>query len=184
MVGDGAVGKTSLLSAWADGRVPREYIPSTLESGERTVCIHGRDVRLAFADSCGDQDHGGRLRLMAYSGVHVVLVCFSVVQPTSRDSVRTLWLPEAVSAACPRDRVLLVGTKCDLRVDAATQSWLRERHASPTTPEEGRALAAELGVAGYVECSASTGQDVAAVFAHAVHVASHAAGERAVNVWR
>lgn len=95
------------------------------------------------------------------------LICFSVVSPTSFANVRTKWWPE-VTHHCPSAKLILVGTKLDLREEKETIERLREKGQAPITPDEGRALVKEIGAHTYMECSALTQKGLKQVFDRAI----------------
>ena len=58
------------------------------------------------------------------------LVCFSVLDQHSLDSVKSKWIPE-VRRQCPSAPILLVGTKMDLRgtkAEVSTKKVVRGRY--------------------------------------------------------
>mmetsp|Transcript_4635 Transcript_4635/g.9028 ORF Transcript_4635/g.9028 Transcript_4635/m.9028 type:complete len:83 (+) Transcript_4635:509-757(+) len=69
--------------------------------------------------------------------------------------------------------MILVGTKHDLREDSSTISELAKKGQKPITPQMGEALAKELGMKKYMECSACTQHNVKEVFDEAVRVQLH-----------
>ena len=72
------------------------------------------------------------------------------------------WYPE-VAHFCEGTPLILVGTKIDLRKDEQTRRMLGAQGQSPVTPEQGGAVAREIG-AKYIECSAKLGVGVQEVF--------------------
>ena len=54
----------------------------------------------------------------------VFLVCFSIVHPSSFESVRVRWAPE-LKLHCPKTPIVLVGTKLEKREDKAKIEKLR-----------------------------------------------------------
>ncbi len=90
-----------------------------------------------------------RLRPLAYVNADLFFICFSLVSRSSFESVTTMWKPE-VSHYRPEAKILLVGTKLDLR---SNTEKLDEAHVST---EEGMALAKEISAIGYAECSVLT----------------------------
>ncbi|KAH8834834.1 P-loop containing nucleoside triphosphate hydrolase protein [Flagelloscypha sp. PMI_526] len=83
----------------------------------------------------------------------VVILCFSVVDPSSFKAVADHWHPEIMKWG-PKAKILLVGTKSDLLLSETNLEELRLRHLSPIQREQGHALAKYIGAYAYVECSA------------------------------
>jgi Rho family protein len=79
------------------------------------------------------------------------------------------WYPE-ISHFTPHTPTLLVGTKIDTRHSQTELSLMRTQGQAPVTPEEGAAVAREIGAKAYLECSAMTGEGVARVFEEAWRV--------------
>jgi hypothetical protein len=102
----------------------------------------------------------------------VLLMCkirCVIIQSIVRDTLFTYicnimlqWFPE-VAHFCEGTPSILVGTKTDLRKDEQTRRMLGAQGTTPVTPEQGGAVAKEIG-AKYMECSAKTGQGVREVF--------------------
>lgn len=72
------------------------------------------------------------------------------------------WYPE-VAHFCENTPLLLIATKIDLRGDDQTRRMLSAQGQTPVTPEQGGAVAKEIG-ARYMECSAKSGDGVQDVF--------------------
>ena len=64
--------------------------------------------------------------------------------------------------------IILVGTKVDLREDAAAAAGLAERRLAPVTYPQGLAMASTIGAVQYVECSALTQKGLKNVFDEAI----------------
>jgi Ras-related C3 botulinum toxin substrate 1 len=85
------------------------------------------------------------------------------VNPTSYNNVKTKWYPEA-HHHCPEAKILLVGTKMDLKEDREVVDKLEATGLSPITEEQGNQMASEVKAIGYVECSALTQQGLKQCF--------------------
>ncbi|GBL86803.1 Cdc42 [Araneus ventricosus] len=129
-----------------DNRWPRlQYV--TVKSGSWTVGLQ---------DTLVSKEYGiWRLTVMNYQGSQVFLLCFSVVSPSSFESVRTTWLPE-ITERRPKTPYFLVGTQTDLRDDKTTVEMLALSNERPITFEEGTKMSKELGAVKYLECSVLT----------------------------
>lgn len=171
LVGDGAVGKTSLLASYSKSEHPSpDYIPTAFDNYSVTVNIDGRPIKLHLCDTAG-QDELDSLRTLCYSEADVFLVCFSVACHSSYENITAKWLPE-IRQHCSRTApILLVGMQSDLRGDAEVLAQLDRYGERPVAQGTARKLARDVGAAAYVECSAVTNCDVKEVFDAAIFAA-------------
>lgn len=166
VVGDGAVGKTSMLISYSTDSFPGEYIPTVFDNYAANVVVSGTVVQLNLWDTAGQEDYD-RLRPLSYPQTDVFLLCFSLISPTSYENVKAKWYPE-VAHYCPDTPIILVGTKKDLRDDHRIVKELREKSQSPITYPQGLKLGREVGAVKYMECSALTQKGLKAVFDEAI----------------
>ena len=164
----GGVGKTSLLISYTTKKFLGELVVGMMTSHDElvTVMIGGEPYTLGLLDTAGHEDWD-RLRPHSYPLTDVFLVCFSVVSPSSFENVKEKWVPE-ITHHCQKTPFLLVGTKIDLRDDAATVEKLAENNQEPLSLDMGDSLAREVRAVKYVECSALTQQGLNNVFDEAV----------------
>lgn len=167
--GDGKVGKTCLLSSFTTNTFPTEYIPTAFDKYNANVVVDGKPISLSLLNIPAQEDYD-RTRQLSYPQTDVILLCFSVVSPSSYQSVRDHWSPE-VQHYCPTTHSLLIGTKIDLRGDPATLHRLKEKNEIPITFEMGQELAKEIDAVKYLECSAVTQMGVKEVFDDAIWAA-------------
>ena len=83
--------------------------------------IDGKKVSLELWDTAGQEEYD-RVRPLSYPNTDVFLVCFSVNSRGSFNNVRDKWMPELhtqPSLDFTKTKVLLVGTKSDLRDEGA-----------------------------------------------------------------
>jgi len=161
VVGDGGCGKTCLLIVYAENRFPEAYIPTVFENYVTQVHFEGKQIELALWDTAGQEEYD-RLRPLSYPESDVILIVFSIDFPVSLANVQDKWYPE-VAHFCEGVPLILIGTKIDLRKDETTRRMLGAQGQTAVTPEQGEAVAKEIG-AKYMECSAKTGQGVKDVF--------------------
>ena len=116
LVGDGAVGKTCLAISYTTNGFPEDYIPTIFDNYCANQMVDGRVVSLSIWDTAGQEDYD-RLRPLSYPQTDVFILCAAVSSPVSFVNLETKWYPE-VSHHCPDAKVVVVGTKADLRDDA------------------------------------------------------------------
>lgn len=90
----------------------------------------------AFYDTSGDPNFSS-VRPISYPNTDIFLMCFSLVDFFSFDSIADYWVPE-VKKHNPTTPILLVGTKLDLRNDEETMEKLRKHSMRPVKHEEVR----------------------------------------------
>ncbi|KAH0622488.1 hypothetical protein JD844_024840 [Phrynosoma platyrhinos] len=182
LVGDGAVGKTSLVVSYTTNGYPTEYVPTAFDnfSGEEgrvsgrfsgkghtaVVSVDGRPVRLQLCDTAG-QDEFDKLRPLCYTNTDIFLLCFSVVSPSSFQNVSEKWVPE-IRCHCPKAPIILVGTQSDLREDVKVLIELDKCKEKPVAEEAARLCAEEIKATSYIECSALTQKNLKEVFDAAI----------------
>ncbi|XP_077988180.1 ras-related protein Rac1-like [Glandiceps talaboti] len=176
VVGDGAVGKTSMLISFVTDAFPREYIPTVYDNYSANMMVDSYSVNLALWDTAGQQDYD-RLRPLSYPQTDVFLICFSIVSQTSLDNVITKWHPEVVHHA-PGVNYILVGTKVDLREDHEILAGLVKQGKVPLMEDKGKELARKLGAVCYLECSSLKQKGLKRVFEEACRVGMGLSGNK------
>jgi len=166
VVGDGAVGKTSLLIRFATGEFPNEYVPTVFENYTAQMKRESDTILLHLWDTAGQEDYD-RLRPLSYPGADVVLLCFSTISQASFDAIREKWAPE-VHHYIPNIPHILVGTKIDLREEKHPDP--NSGRFEPITADQGRKMAEEIQAVKYMEVSSKTGRGVNEVYHEAVNL--------------
>ncbi len=150
LLGDGAVGKTSLVQRFVHGKFSKSYLMTIgMEPYSRYETIDGIKVCYSLWDIAG-QDRFAVMRNLFFRGAMGSLVTFDLTRRSTFEGVEK-WINEAKSVS-PNQLFILVGNKNDLED-------LRE-----VSPEEGRQKAKELNCIDYIETSAKTGENVAEAF--------------------
>ncbi|KAM4664084.1 rho-related GTP-binding protein RhoV [Discoglossus pictus] len=166
LVGDGAVGKTSLVVSYTINGYPTEYQPTALDTFSVQVLVDGAPVRIQLCDTAGQEDFD-HLRSLCYPDTDVFLVCFSVVNPSSFQNVIEKWIPE-IRTHYPHTPVVLVGTQADLRDDVNVLINLSRCKVRPVTESQAHNMAQKIRAKTYMECSALTQKNLKEVFDTAI----------------
>src|SRR5213592_2010376 len=117
LLGDGAVGKTSLIRRFVVDKFSDDYITTIgtkvtkrdlrLELGNRTV-----DLSLMIWDVLGQKGYKG-IQESAFRGARGVILVFDVTRPETFESFDEYWIPRVRAVAGPIPMVV-VGNKVDL----------------------------------------------------------------------
>ncbi|XP_063296380.1 rho-related GTP-binding protein RhoV [Pelobates fuscus] len=166
LVGDGAVGKTSLVVSYTVNGYPTEYQPTALDTFSVQVLVDGAPVKIQLCDTAGQEDFD-HLRSLCYPETDVFLVCFSVVNPSSFQNVTEKWIPE-IRTHSPHSPVVLVGTQADLRDDVNVLIRLNRCHVKPVSESQAQGVAQKIRAHSYIECSALTQKNMKEVFDTAI----------------
>jgi small GTP-binding protein len=166
VVGDGAVGKTCLLIAYAKNEFPEDYVPTVFDNYNAQVEVDDKEITLGLWDTAGQEDYD-KLRPLSYPGTNVFILCFSVVNQASYDNVEAKWYPE-IKKNCPDTPIILCGTKIDLKEDRAFMDGLTKKGQKAISAQQGEELAKRIKAVKYCECSAKTRVGLKEVFDEAI----------------
>lgn len=162
VVGDSAVGKTSLLISYTTNAFPGDHVPTVFDNYSCNSFVENEAIQLGLWDTSGSADFN-ELRPLSYPGTDAFIVCFSIIDPVSLKDVQEKWYPE-IRAHCPTSPIILVGTKLDLRTKPEVIANLKKNGQEPVTNELGAAMGVTIGAYKYIECSALTQDNLQEVF--------------------
>ncbi len=151
ILGDGSVGKTSLLTRFVDKTFDQDY-KSTIGTNIMRIdykLLEKITVAFALWDLAGQQFFQ-KVRQMYLSGCQAALFVYDVTRPDTLYNLKN-WQNELHAVAGAEVKSLMVGNKTDL---------VEERKVSF---EEGKKFADEMGIS-YLETSAKTGDNVSRAF--------------------
>ncbi|XP_052449653.1 cell division cycle 42 like 2 isoform X2 [Carassius gibelio] len=148
VVGDGAVGKTSLLVSFTN-KFPSE--PTVFDNQAVTVMVDDEPYTIRLFDAA--------------------------VSLSSFENVKEKWVPE-ITYHAPKTPFLLVGTQIDLRDDPLTIARLAKIKQKPIKQDTAEQLARDLKAVKYVECSALTQKGLKNVFDEAILAALEPPGSQ------
>ncbi|KAI8341690.1 protein RHO3 [Chlamydoabsidia padenii] len=167
VVGDGSIGKSSILNVFTKGVFPEVYEPTVFENYVHEMTVDGHTLELSLFDTAG-QEEFDRLRSLSYADTHVVMMCYAVDSMDSLENIPNRWMEE-VSEHCPYAKLILVALKCDLRDEG--QYWKKTQGHRTVMYEEGLAVAQNINAVRYLECSAKHNRGIREVFEQAGRVA-------------
>ena len=73
IVGDGAVGKTCLLSRFTRGAFPKTYVPTVFDNAEAALTLDdGRDCLVSLWDTAGQEDYAHYTSRLSLGLAHTV----------------------------------------------------------------------------------------------------------------
>jgi small GTP-binding protein len=146
VVGDGAVGKTSLIKQWTEGTFRTDYI-LTIGSNfaVKSLVVDDKPIKLQIWDLAG-QPHFSDVRVLFYKGAMGAMYVFDVSRTDSYDNI-SKWYTELSNICGDIPRILLAN-----KVDLNDQRKI--------TSDKCSALAEQLGGVPCFETSAKTGQQV------------------------
>ena len=150
ILGDAAVGKSSLVTRFVHGKFEKNYMVTIgMEPYTRYETIEGQKICYSLWDIAGEAKFQA-MRKMFYAGSAGSIITFDLTRKDSYEHV-DVWAGEAKNEAT-NQHLILVGNKNDLG------------DARQVTTEEGEAKAKELGCISYIETSALTGDMVEDAF--------------------
>lgn len=173
--GDGAVGKTSLISRFVEGTFTKEYLVTLgVEITKYGREVRGDEVNLILWDLAG-QEQFSKVRERFFSGTSAAILVFSHEQNEEGEkSFQHLqkWL-EHIRDNCGEIPIILLGNKIDL-IDENLQ--LDNKY--PKSTGKLKKLANDLGILDYFVTSALTGEGVMSSFRIITHELHRLSKER------
>jgi len=165
IVGDGTVGKTTLLVSYTAQAFMDEYVPTVFDNFSAIEEVDGQCINMILWDTAGQEDYTP-IRTTMYRNTDIFLLCFSTVMMDSFDNLKHKWIHELRSNANDTP-FILVGTKVDLREKLEKEG---DKNQEIINFKKGQKRAKELKAQSYVECSSTNPASVNNVIIEAIHV--------------
>ena len=116
IVGNGAVGKSSMIQRYSRGTFTKSYKKTIgVDFLEKQLRVHGEDVRLMLWDTAGQEEFDAITKAY-YRGAQACVVAFSTTDRASFDAVKK-W-KKKVEDECGHVPMVLVQNKIDLMHEA------------------------------------------------------------------
>ena len=152
-VGDGAVGKTSMILSYTTNKFPEDHVPTIFDNYSSNIMIDSKAYKLGLWDTAGQDGEYDKIRPLSYPGTDVFILCYSVIDMDSFNHVTSKWIPE-VTGHSPNTPIILVATKSDLRTNT---------HSNVTT-SQGESLREQQGLFAHIETSSLKGTNLKLLF--------------------
>mmetsp|Transcript_19784 Transcript_19784/g.58880 ORF Transcript_19784/g.58880 Transcript_19784/m.58880 type:complete len:204 (+) Transcript_19784:271-882(+) len=150
MIGDSAVGKTSLLLRYANDTFSSTFITTIgIDFKIKTISLGGKRVKLQIWDTAG-QEQFRTITRSYFRGAQGIVLVYDITDRRTFNSVRS-WMAQITDHADNQVNKILVGNKCD------------NEGKRKVSFDEGQQLAREYGVA-FLEASAKTNVNVTEAF--------------------
>ena len=151
VVGDGGVGKTSMIVRYIYDRFKSGYDPTLINNYTATVHLQDQDVEIDIGDTAGQEDYRA-LRDKYIADADVMLVVFSVAEALSLQAAENLLEEIQLIRDEEHIKFVLAGNKCD--IDPSERQVVNA---------DAEALAARYG-GKFIETSARTNVGINEVF--------------------
>jgi len=160
VLGDPAVGKTSLINKYITDSFTENYSP-TLGVNILTKDIrfeeNNSEIRLLLWDLAGQEKYE-LTRKMFFQGCAGALLVYDITRYSTFKRILSKWIKDFREYGRPDGVYILIGNKLDLKESIKVSS------------EEGRKLSQEINAADFIETSAKYGENVEKAFKNLVSV--------------
>ena len=113
LIGNSAVGKSSLLLRFAENTFPESFLPTIgVDFKIKTFLLEGQTVKLQIWDTAG-QERFKTITSSYYKGAHGIIIVFDITDEQSFKDIPT-WLEEVESHADHDVVQVIIGNKTDL----------------------------------------------------------------------
>ncbi|MFW9938643.1 MAG: Rab family GTPase [Candidatus Thorarchaeota archaeon] len=158
ILGDSAVGKTSLINQFVEGSFEEDYKPTlgaNIVRKDVNIGDSNLKVRLIMWDLAGQEKYNV-IRSMYFQGCVGALVVYDITRHQTFDNVESKWLKDFKKYVKKEGAYILIGNKIDLRDKRFV------------TEEEGKSLAKKIKASDFIETSAKFGENVEKAFKNLV----------------
>ena len=152
ILGDAAVGKTSLINQFIEGSFQDDYKP-TLGANiiRKDVNLDGVKVRLIMWDLAGQEKYRV-VRSMYFQGCEGALLVYDITRYNTLESIKSKWLRDFKKYVKKKGAFVLIGNKSDLEGQRVV------------TTERGKELARKIKASQFIETSAKVGENIEEAF--------------------
>lgn len=159
VLGDAAVGKTSLINMYIEQSFSEDYKP-TLGANIIRKDVHVEEinasVRLIMWDLAGQEKYNV-IRSMYFQGCVGALLVYDVTRHNTFETIDSKWLKDFKKYVKKEGTYILIGNKIDLNDERVV------------TTEDGEKYAKEIDASDFIETSAKYGENVEQAFSNLVN---------------
>ena len=158
VLGDSAVGKTSLINKYITDSFSSDYQPTlgvNILTKDLRFEENNYEIRLLLWDLAGQEKYE-LTRKMFFQGSAGSLLVYDITRSSTFERISSKWLNDFKEYGRPDGVYILIGNKLDLKDIMKVSS------------EEGRKLSEEINAADFVETSAKYGENVEKAFKNLV----------------
>jgi len=152
ILGDAAVGKTSLINQFIEEGFQDDYKP-TLGANivRKDVSLDGVKVRLIMWDLAGQEKYRV-VRSMYFQGCEGALLVYDITRYNTLESIDSKWLRDFKKYVKKKGAFVVIGNKSDLEEQRVV------------TVERGKELARKIKASHFIETSAKVGENIEEAF--------------------
>lgn len=169
VLGDPAVGKTSLIKKYVTGTFEKDYHPTLgVDITVKDIVFNeiNSEARLILWDIAG-QDKYELTRKMFFQGCSGSLLVYDKTRHSTYEQIALKWLEDFKNFGRTDGIYILIGNKSDLK------------DSIKVSTDEGKMLSEKIGAADFIETSAKYGENVEKAFRKLV---SHILGKSGVKL--
>ncbi|KKN46548.1 hypothetical protein LCGC14_0671920 [marine sediment metagenome] len=157
ILGDAAVGKTSLINQFIEGSFQDDYKP-TLGANivRKDVDLDGVKVRLIMWDLAGQEKYRV-VRSMYFQGCEGALLVYDITRYNTLENIDSKWLRDFKKYVKKKGVFVLIGNKSDLEEQRVV------------TIGRGKELAVKIKASDFIETSAKTRENIEEAFSLLVY---------------
>ena len=114
LLGDGSVGKSSLLRSYSEGEFPSNLTGTlSVDSKTKNIKHQGKLLKIQIWDTVGHEKFFFFFR-QCYEGISCIFLFYDVTNQESFENISSKWLPKIIENSETNIELALVGNKTDL----------------------------------------------------------------------
>jgi len=168
ILGDSAVGKTSLINQFVEGSFQEDYKPTlgaNIVRKDVNIDAANAKVRLIMWDLAGQEKYNV-IRSMYFEGVAGCILVYDLTRTMTFQSIKEKWIKDIQNYVRNQGAYILIGNKVDLKDQRVVET------------KDGQELAENIKASDFIETSAKYGENVEMAFKNLVYQIMRNFGEK------